>query len=394
MRLIADEAAQYAPQFNMCLSGFLFRLDDVQRNKLLAVLIERFNADRLNSKNRIVRLLKLAPSKRSTWHIVNALPEGMRDRYWTEANPNCNVDDAAEVRELVDRLLAAGRPKTALGAARFRVEKLNSPQIVRLLKDLATTSSEHDSNIRFNSHEFARAFEVLDNRADVSPDDLAHLEFLYLSALEHEQRGIPNLERQMAEIPALFVQAVGLTYERKDEGEDPPEWHVANKEARADLATLAYRLLRKAKRIPGTGIDGKIDVPKLKAWLKEVRALCKTYGRELAGDNSIGELLSKSGRDEDGIWPAVAVREALEEFGNQKIAEGMAVGLYNQRGVHWRGVGGKQERELAAMYRGWSLQTADEWPFTSRLLERIAQSYDSDAEWHDTDANLRKRLSY
>ena len=41
-----------------------------------------------------------------------------------------------------------------------------------------------------------------------------------------------------------------------------------------------------------------------------------------------------------------------------------------------------------------TVQTADEWPFTSQLLERIAQSYDSDAEWHDTDANLRKRLSY
>ena len=92
--------------------------------------------------------------------------------------------------------------------------------------------------------------------------------------------------------------------------------------------------------------------------------------------------------------PAVAVREALEEFGNPRIAEGMAVGLYNQRGAHWRDVGGKQERELAAMYRGWSKQTAVEWPFTSRLLERIAQRYDSDAEWHDYDANLRKRLSY
>ena len=60
----------------------------------------------------------------------------------------------------------------------------------------------------------------------------------------------------------------------------------------------------------------------------------------------------------------------------------------------WRDVGGKQERDLAAQYRGWSRQEAIEWPFTSRLLERIAQSYDSDAEWHDTDADLRKRLPY
>lgn len=128
--------------------------------------------------------------------------------------------------------------------------------------------------------------------------------------------------------------------------------------------------------------------------MKEVRSLCKSYGRENAGDNCIGQLLSKSGRDEDGIWPAVAARDVLEEMGNQKISEGMAVGLYNQRGVHWRDVGGRQEHDLAAMHRGWSRQTAVEWPFTARLLERIAQSYDREAKWHDTDANLRKRLPY
>jgi hypothetical protein len=36
--------------------------------------------------------------------------------------------------------------------------------------------------------------------------------------------------------------------------------------------------------------------------------------------------------------------------------------------------------------RGWAKQTAVEWPFTSRLLERIAKSYDNDAVWHNTDA--------
>jgi hypothetical protein len=213
----------------------------------------------------------------------------------------------------------------------------------------------------------------------------------HLRQLQHEKRGIPNLQRQIAETPILFVQAVGLTYKRKDGGEDPPDWHIPNEEARRNVSTRAYLLLHKVKRIPGTDDEGKINLEKLKAWLKEARSLCKTYGREESGDKSIGELLSKSGRDEDGIWPAIAIRDVLEEVGNQRIWEGMEVGLYNQRGAHWRDVGGKQERDLAAMYRAWSKQ-AVEWPFTSRLLERIARSYDRDANWHDTDANLRRRL--
>jgi hypothetical protein len=294
----------------------------------------------------------------------------------------------------VDRLLLVNRPKAALASVRLHVEKVDSPRVVRLLKALATTSSDVDLNVRFQSHEFVEAFEALDNRADVSMDELAHLEFLYLSALEHDKRGIPNLERQLVISPVLFVQAVGLVYIRTDGGEDPPEWHVENEEARRNVATQAYRLLHKAKRIPGADDDGKIDVLKLKAWIKEVRAQCKAYGREEVGDSRIGELLSKSKRDEDGIWPAVAVREALEEIGNQNIANAMAIGLYNQRGGHFRDVDGRQERDLAAQYRGWAKQTAVEWPFTSRLLEQIAKSYDHDAIWHDTDATLRKRLPY
>jgi addiction module HigA family antidote len=393
-RLVAQTAADSLAPFHMCLSGYLFQLDDTSRENLLRTLIERFKAEGTTGEDNIVRMLKYAPCKKSTWQIVDRLSIELQARYWTEASPNWINDDEHELRELVERLLLIKRPKAAFAAVRFHVEKLDSPTLFRLMKDIATTSSDFDTNVRFNSYEIARAFEVLDNRVNVSRDDLAHLEFLYLSALEHEKRGIPNLERQISETPMLFVQAVGLTYKRKDDGEDPPEWHIPNEEARGNVATQAYRLLHKAKRIPGTGDDGKIDLEKLRSWMKEVRSLCKTYGREDAGDNSIGELLSKSRRDEDGIWPAVAVRDVLEEMGNQRISEGMAVGLYNQRGAHWRDVGGKQERDLAAMYRGWSKQTAVEWPFTSRLLERIAHSYDRDAEWHDTNANLRKRLPY
>jgi hypothetical protein len=393
MRLVADEATQHASQFDSCLSGFLFRLDDARREKLLDDLIRRFNADRVNSEERIVRVLKQAPFNGSTWQMADRLPEHLRARYWTETSPNLMSQDGAELSELVERLLAARRPKTAFGAVRwFQAEKLDSPLIVRLLRDLVTTSSEHDANVRFNAFDIGRIFEILDQRADVTAKELASLEFLYLSALQHEKRGIPNLERQLAETPTLFAQAVGLVYKRTDSGEDPAEFRIANDNNREAVATLACTLLDKAKRIPGTGDDGKIDAARLKAWLKEARALCKTYGRELAGDTSIGTLLSKSGRDDDGIWPAVAIRDALEELGNQNIAEAIGVGLYNQRGAHWRDVGGKQERELAAIYRGWSKQTAVEWPFTSRLLERIAQTYDKDAEWHDTQEDLRKRL--
>jgi len=111
-------------------------------------------------------------------------------------------------------------------------------------------------------------------------------------------------------------------------------------------------------------------------------------------EHAIGQLLAKSKSGTDGIWPNETVRDVLEQVGTKEIAVGMPIGLYNSRGVQWRGPGGQQERDLAAQYRDWSKTVAVNSPFTSRLLEDIAKGYDRNAEWHDTEADIRKRPPY
>ena len=263
-------------------------------------------------------------------------------------------------------------------------------KIVRLLKDVATTSSKHDSKsasrvMNLPAHSKYSTTAPTFRRRHGSP------EFLYLSALEHEQRGIPHLERQLAETPALFAQAVGLVYKRNDEGRIRRNGRSKTRTPAPTSRPKPTACFTKLSGFPAPATTGRSTYPNSGHGSRTCGRFADLRAR-LAGDNSIGGLLSKSGRDQDGIWPIVAVRDALEEFGNHRIAEGMAVGRYNQRGPHWRDVGGKQERDLAAMYRGWSKQTAIDWPFTSRLLERIAKSYDSDAEWHDTEADLSQAI--
>ena len=387
-------ASEPAAQVDGCLAGFLTKTEDAKREELLEALMARFGSEGEKGADKIVRVLRNAPFRKSTWLHVDRLNKDLQARYWHDVNPNWANLESDELHELVDRLLTANRPGAALSTVRFEFQKIESPVLVRLLREAATNGSEPPEHYRLQSYEIVQALKVLDHRADVSPDELAHLEFLYLGALDHEDRGIPNLERQLAQSPALFMQAIALAYRRSDDGEDPPEWRITNEEARSNVATQAYRLLHNARRIPGTNDDdGKIDVTTLKAWIADVRALCKSNAREEIGDNVIGELLSKAKAGTDGIWPSEPVREALEEVGTDRMAEGMTVGLYNQRGAHFRGPGGDQERDLAAKYRGWSRQLAFDSPFTSQLLERIAKGYDFDAEWHDTDANVRKRIA-
>jgi hypothetical protein len=93
--------------------------------------LERFNGDGRNGEDRILRVLKLAPFKRATWRLADSLPEDLRAKYWTEANPSWTPEDGAEACELVDGLLSSGGPRRRS----LRCGSLDSPLIVRLLKD-------------------------------------------------------------------------------------------------------------------------------------------------------------------------------------------------------------------------------------------------------------------
>lgn len=99
-------------------------------------------------------------------------------------------------------------------------------------------------------------------------------------------------------------------------------------------------------------------------------------------------MLSFSRNGPDGNWPDVPVRAVIEKMSNVNIEKGLLLAVRNNRGVTVRGLfdGGRQERGLSQQYRKWSNALSLEWPRTSSLLEKIAQSFEMDARTHDEHA--------
>ena len=122
---------------------------------------------------------------------------------------------------------------------------------MRLLMEVATNGAEPLTLYRLDGYYVSEALETLEQRGDTSRDDLAQLEFLFIKALDHSKHGIRNLEAQLAQTPALFMQALALTFHRNDGGEDPAEWRTPNSGIREAVASAAYRLLTSVSRIPG-----------------------------------------------------------------------------------------------------------------------------------------------
>jgi addiction module HigA family antidote len=368
------------------LSGFLRKLEN--RTKIVSSIIPGLPAAK------IIRLFKCLPFEKETWQQIEALGTELADSYWHEVYPGWVDREDPEINYVLDKLLDAKRPRAAFQSAHFSFEKVETSRLKRILHEVATSDSEPQGLYRVDPYDISSALDILQQRPGVTEEEMAALEFRYIQALDHTQHGIPNLQRQLAKSPSLFMQVIVLTYKRSDDGEDPPEWGINNLEHNEALFSAAYALLNRMKYIPGRDQAGKIDIETLRAWLTEVRSLCSRHARAEIGDQIIGQILATAPVGDDGVWPCEPVRAVLEEIGSQDIAAGMGVGVYNLRGIHSRDEGGKQERELAEKYRNWSRQLAFEYPYVANLVGRIATNYERDAAWEDSEAAVLRRLRH
>ena len=377
-------------QIDGCIHGFLASLNSQAVDAILVA------AARGMDPYSIVRLFRCAPFKQGTWRQLEKFSQDILSQYWQEVVPQLSRHSGGERAEIIDRLLEVKRPRAAFYAVHLDWREVETSRLKRLLIAVATVDGEPADWYRPDAYYISKALASLNIRPGISQDEMAQLEFIYISALERSEHGIPNLERQIAGSPILFVQALAWAFDRNDCGQDPQEWRIEDPERRSNMGLLAYRLLERIACIPGTGQDSTVNADALKNWMNEVRRLCADHGRVELGEQRIGQLLAKAPAEEDGSWPCIEVCEAMESIASQQIGNGFQVGVLNGRGVHSRKIdeGGVQERELAAKYRGWARLRAFDYPYVSSLLEDVAADYDRQAGREDDKVKIQRRLTH
>jgi hypothetical protein len=347
------------------------------------------------SQEDFVRLLLLAPFRRSTWTIVDELDEQHHNIYWARVAPDRVHGSADENREAVERLLLAQRPRTAFTCIHFKLEEFEAELLFRLMSEILKEGKDQPGQYQLDPYDIQRAFQILDKSPTLTLEQKAVLEFSYIDVLSQPWSGfqqIPNLEKYIERNPEFFVQAVVWAYKRGDEGEDPPEWEVAPDHVQ-HFAERGHKLLEGLGRIPGHDDVGELQADRLASWVKTVRETCERLGRLESADTCLGRLLSGALAGSDGIWPCEPVRQVMEDVHSKNMMEGAFIGLYNSRGATWRGEGGDQERELANKYRAWADALQYSHPFVaSALLMQMVKTYEAEADRHDLEAGVRRRL--
>ena len=389
---LKNERANKTNTTRLLIAGLLNgRSDPLDRQALL---------DRLGGElceEDFLRVLLAAPFRRETWRRVDALSEKAQPTYWNYVFPEGFRDVDEDAIEAVERLIVVKRPRAAFQSASYNLGAFDPELLFRLMTAIAKDSEEPEEHYRLQQHYIEEAFERIDQGSALTLDQKAGLEYLYIDALSKPhvrggKYGIPNLAKYVAAQPELYVQAIVYAYKRKDDGSDPPEFSVADGLV-AHLAEQGYKLLGGIETVPGRNEQGQLTTEGLRAWIKAVRDACGALGRLEVADLKIGELLAHAQTGTDEVWPCEPVRDVLEEVHSDAMMRGVRTGQFNARGVHSRGEGGSQEREIADKYRAWAEALQYSHPYVvSKLLLGLVRTYEYDARREDTDAIVRRRL--
>ena len=313
----------------------------------------------------------------------------------------------------VDGLLAADRPYSAIDGISMRLNDLVPAEVtLAAMRAPMGGTQEHPSVLRSPEYVIGSLQDQLEV-AGVDSEDLARLELFYLPLLT-EERQPRALQTKLATDPEFFAEVVAQVYRPDDELKDELGEDVADATAEvvgagetaesagsggsaADavdsdehrFSRVCWELLYEwHDPMPGTVPGSTPDADLLHTWVTKAREELAARRRGGIASMMIGEALAGTATDEDGTWPCLAVRDVLEREQDHDLERHLSISRRNQRGVTVRNPydGGAQERELAVKYRDWADAVRDQWPRSGRLLDEIANDYESDARREDQQA--------
>jgi hypothetical protein len=341
------------------------------------------------------------PFETATWDWVEAWGEVAAEEYW-RVKVAWVSDAHRDAPRAIQTLLDRKRPFAALHVTRLCMHGEKDRRaitgelqlaVLRGITAVASGNVQTTEGLKLDQaigHELSELLSAVESAGVSTEQELAQIEWVWLSALENTERGPAILQRLLASDPRLFAQVVGFMFrptKTLPEGESLSE----PDELARNRATQAFKLLHEWRGIPGRGESGIIDRTTLHAWIVTARITFQDSGYADIGDQKIGEILARVPPGDDGKWPHESIRELLEEFRSESMEEGIILGIRNGRGVTVRSPhdGGELEIALARRYAE-SADSLVRFPRIANVLRQLAECYRNDARREDVRRDLNE----
>jgi hypothetical protein len=328
-------------------------------------------------------ILQELPALQEIWDIVEAAGPICHESFWKEAYIHL-IDHPREAERAAINLLSVGRALSAIELLAVNIKKEwltdggDVQLVVKVLKEGVTEANANPSLGHHAAYYITQLIKMLADSKCLDLGELMHLEWIYFNVLEYPARYDLVIYQHLISDPELLLKLISLAYipegESREGRPDPSEGERA-------AASQAWRILYKWKPFANISPHEMPSAGELPAIVERVRKLATERHYSGIVDDHLGKALASAPIGIDGVWPHETVREVLELYNTEALAEGFVVGKRNLRGVTSRspGDGGEQERQLATQYETWQRELAVSYPRTSALLGRLAVEYRSEA---------------
>ena len=120
--------------------------------------------------------------------------------------------------------------------------------------------------------------------------------------------------------------------------------------------------------------EGSVEKEALLVWIKAFEQGLKRNNQIRLFKYLLGHLLALSPAGKDGFYPAEAVREAIEIYGDESLENEYVITTCNMRGVYSPS-GGAEERKIAKKYKDNADAIRIKAPKTAKIFDNLCERY-------------------
>ena len=372
------DASQNASLYDSLTSGVLHALPQTELLDFLNMCLPQLE-QKSASYEKMTGFMVNAPQGMNLWQFIENKYQTLLEHFWLNVQLSYFQSNKEHLLFCIEKLLAAGRPRTAINAMGDRSSDLPGESLIQILKGIAFGQEENAELPR--SWHISRVFKTLaDTR--YSPSEMISLEFIYYPMLKRDKYGAPHLMAEILGKPEFFMELINLAYRPHNTTREPLPEHLQT------AARTASSLLHEEHGVPGMDHNGEINIKLFFSWINRVRELAKDNDREVVTDLTIGAWLSDWPLNKNvECWPHPIIAELLDQDDCKDIRRGFKTGVYNTRGVTTRMPydGGTQERKVSKKFRHLANYWKNTKPNVAIMIEALAKSYEYEAKMHDEE---------
>lgn len=337
----------------------------------------------------ILRPLTAIYAVKEIWDYVESLPQETQTAYWRQV-PVGGYDDPEEAAFVIRRLNAVQRYDDSLMVIAYSIyQKAELP--TALMTDTVQQWVSFSRIPLTSSMEVAltRIIKQLDRRADVDPEKLFFIEFVFYDLLNRQGYGTElKLLDELMSNPRSFMEVLKFAYPSSGPEESRTEHAIEQQNL---YRRFAFNLLWDLRRTPYTDRSLAIDKEALKHYIAELRQLGAETQLSAIVDQAIGELLANYPETEDD-YPPEAICEIIEELNNKEVNLGFRTRMFNKRGIIVRSpkAGGALERDETAKYKRYADRVRFTYPVIAEIFDVLSAEYADMALQEDARVKIEK----